>query len=148
MKRFKTFILTVIIMSLFGTSVINAYEAEKPFILSYEKIDSDGDGENDSIAIVYDDAYTAAESIVIPDTIEGLPVTKLSEYVFVNSKLESIKLPNSLEKIEIGAFMFCENLQNIEIPENVKYIGDSALNSCTALESIKILNSECEIYDS
>ena len=44
--------------------------------------------------------------------------------------------------------MLCENLKNIELPESVKYICENAFNSCTAVESIRILNPECEIYDS
>ena len=148
MKRFKTFILTAMIMCLMGTSIISAYEAEEPINLSYKKIDNDGNGIEDSIAIVYDKAYTSANSIIIPEEIDGLPVTELSEYAFVESGLVSIELPDSLEKIGNGAFMFCGNLKNIEVPESVKYICENAFNSCTAAESIKILNSECEIYDS
>lgn len=148
MKRFKTFILTAMIMCLMGTSIISVYEAEEPINLSYEKVDNDGDGIEDSIAIVYDKAYTSANSIIIPEEIDGLPVTELSEYAFVESGLVSIELPDSLEKIGNGAFMFCGNLKNIEVPESVKYICENAFNSCTAAESIKILNSECEIYDS
>lgn len=148
MKRFKCFILTAMIMCLMGTSIINAYEAENSINLSYKKIDSNGDGIEDTISIEYDEAYTMANNIVIPEEIEGLPVTQLSEYTFVYSELVSIEFPDSLEKIGDGAFMFCGNLKNIEVPENVKYICENAFNSCTAAESIKILNPECEIYDS
>ncbi len=148
MKRFKCFILTAMIMCLMGTSIINAYEAENPINFSYIKVDSNGDGIEDTISIEYDEAYTMANNIVIPEEIEGLPVTQLSEYTFVYSELVSIELPDSLEKIGDGAFMFCSNLKNIEVPENVKYICENAFNSCTAAESIKILNPECEIYDS
>ena len=78
----------------------------------------------------------------------GLPVTEILPYVFFESQITSIKLPDSLETIGEYAFMFCENLKNIEIPESVKYICENAFNSCTAAESITILNPECEIYDS
>ena len=97
---------------------------------------------------MYDKTYVTAESVIIPDRIDGLPVTEISPYAFSESQITSIKLPGSLEKIEEAAFMLCENLKNIEIPESVKYICENAFNSCTAAESITILNPECKIYDS
>ena len=148
MKKLKAFILTAMITLMFGTSVINAYETYIPVSISYEKIDSNGDGVEDSITILYDKTYATAESVIIPDRIDGLPVTEISPYAFSESQITSIKLPGSLEKIEEAAFMLCENLKNIEIPESVKYICENAFNSCTAAESITILNPECEIYDS
>lgn len=148
MKKLKAFILTAMITLMFGTSVINAYETYIPVSIRYEKTDSNGDGVEDSITILYDKTYVTAESVIIPDKIDGLPVTEILPYVFFESQITSIKLPDSLETIGECAFMFCENLKNIEIPESVKYICENAFNSCTAAESITILNPECEIYDS
>ena len=148
MKKLKAFILTAMITFMFGTSAINAYETYIPVSISYEKTDSNGDGVEDSITILYDKTYATAESVIIPDKIDGLPVTEISPYAFSESQITSIKLPGSLEKIEEAAFMLCENLKNIELPESVKYICENAFNSCTAVESIRILNPECEIYDS
>ena len=148
MKKLKAFILTAMITFMFGTSVINAYETYIPVSISYEKTDSNGDGVEDSITILYDKTYVTAESVIIPDKIDGMPVTEILPYVFFESQITSIKLPGSLEKIEEAAFMLCENLKNIELPESVKYICENAFNSCTAVESIRILNPECEIYDS
>ena len=148
MKKLKTFILTALITLMFGTSVINAYETYIPVSISYEKIDSNGDGVEDSITILYDKTYVTAESVIIPDKIDDMPVTEILPYVFFESQITSIKLPDSLETIGECAFMFCENLKNVEIPESVKYICENAFNSCTAAESITILNPECEIYDS
>ena len=148
MKKLKAFILTAMITFMFGTSVINAYETYIPVSIRYEKTDSNGDGVEDSITILYDKTYATAESVIIPDRIDGLPVTEISPYAFSESQITSIKLPGSLEKIEEAAFMLCENLKNIELPESVKYICENAFNSCTAAESITILNPECEIYDS
>ena len=148
MKKLKAFILTAMITLMFGTSVINAYETYIPVSIRYEKTDSNGDGVEDSITILYDKTYVTAESVIIPDRIDGLPVTEILPYAFSESQITSIKLPGSLEKIEEAAFMLCENLKNIEIPESVKYICENAFNSCTAAESITILNPECEIYDS
>ena len=148
MKKLKAFILTAMITFMFGTSVINAYETYIPVSIRYEKTDSNGDGVEDSITILYDKTYVTAESVIIPDKIDGMPVTEILPYVFFESQITSIKLPDSLETIGECAFMFCENLKNIEIPESVKYICENAFNSCTAAESITILNPECEIYDS
>ena len=66
MKKLKAFILTAMITLMFGTSVINAYETYIPVSISYEKIDSNGDGVEDSITILYDKTYVTAESVIIP----------------------------------------------------------------------------------
>lgn len=76
MKKLKAFILTAMITFMFGTSVINAYETYIPVSIRYEKTDSNGDGVEDSITILYDKTYVTAESVIIPDKIDGLPVTQ------------------------------------------------------------------------
>lgn len=52
--------------------------------------------------------------------------------------LESIKIPNTVTKINEGAFYLCTNLLNIIIPQGVVYIGDSAFSHCSSLTTINI----------
>ncbi len=54
------------------------------------------------------------------------------------SSLESIELPDSLEKIEYYAFSDCTNLKYIKIPENITEIGYRAFQNCTNLTKINI----------
>lgn len=59
----------------------------------------------------------------------------------------SIELPSSIISIKDDAFQSC-GLTSIEIPSSVISIGDNAFDDCSELSTIKILNSECDIWDS
>ena len=75
------------------------------------------------------------DEIVIPDVIEGAAVTEIQEGGFKESKVSSIILPKSLEKINSFAFYGCQNLRKIAIPKYVREIGKSAFAG-THLEKI------------
>ncbi len=86
--------------------------------------------------------YRSSEKdLVIPQKIEGLPVTKIGTGAFSeNESLESIKLPNGLLHIGNAAFSGCSSLTFIELPDSVISISWYAFYNCTSLEHIKIPN--------
>jgi len=53
----------------------------------------------------------------------------------------SFTIPNSVTRIEHGAFQSCTNLTSITIPNSVTYISSTAFSGCTNLTSITIPNS-------
>ena len=62
------------------------------------------------------------KKIIIPETIQGLPVTLIGSSTFKkNEKLEYIKLPASLESLSAKAFQHCSSLTYIDIDENNPY---------------------------
>lgn len=76
------------------------------------------------------------ETIVIPSTYNGLPVTKILPNSFTcngetNSTLKSITIPDSIVEIGASAFSSCENLEEINIPASVTVIGSQAFASNT-----------------
>ena len=80
--------------------------------------------------------------IVIPDTIEGYPVTAIGDEAFWNCYMvKSIEIPNSVKTIGRNAFSFCYELESIIIPDGVSAIDDFAFNSCEKLENISIPSS-------
>ena len=89
------------------------------------------------------DCKTLAEGeLVIPNEIEGLPVTSIGELAFRNCiGLSSITIPDSVTSIEWGAFGSCSSLTSISIPEGVTSIGDGAFVECSSLSSIAIPES-------
>ena len=83
---------------------------------------------------------------IIPNTIEGYPVTSIGDETFYNCRnLTSITIPNSVTSIGVEAFASCTSLTSITIPESVTNIGFSAFSGCTSLESITIPNSVTSI---
>lgn len=66
--------------------------------------------------------------VIIPNYVEGYPVTKIaSRALFLVSNYTNITLPETLVTIEKEAILSCENIKEITIPRNVKNIGEHAL---------------------
>jgi len=80
-----------------------------------------------------------ADEIVVPDTIENLPVKVIGHDAFYNNKnLNVVKLPQCITEIRFSAFANCENLTYINIPNGVERFGFSAFYECKKLETIVI----------
>ena len=52
-------------------------------------------------------------------------------------RLESIVIPDSVEKMGNGVFRGCTNLKSVVVGASIKVIPNSAFNGCTALEEVK-----------
>jgi len=98
--------------------------------------------------------------VVIPDTIEGKPVTAIGgfafsdteghiselslpdtvtvidAFAFSDSKIEAIHLPDSLKEIGQGAFARARCLRSITIPGSVKTFGYGVFEGCSNLEKV------------
>ena len=70
---------------------------------------------------------SAQGNIVIPDTIEGYPVTKIGNSAFIRcEKITGITIPDSVKSIGSSAFYNCTKLVNIDIPDGITSIGADA----------------------
>lgn len=66
------------------------------------------------------------KNVVIPDTYDGLPVTRIGEKAFRNlSTMESIVIPSTVAYIGSSAFYACSNLKSMTIP----FVGESQESS-------------------
>lgn len=68
------------------------------------------------------------ERVIIPKTINGMPVISIGELAFAESKFSEIILPDSLIAIMDHAFDECENLTHIDLPNGLMYIGEMAFS--------------------
>lgn len=96
--------------------------------------------------------YTGAGgAVTIPDTINGLPVTRIGQEAFNScTNLIKVTIPDSVTSIEDGskdlfvlwgAFSFCRNLTSVTIGTRVTNIGVAAFFLCTSVTTITIPNS-------
>ena len=87
--------------------------------------------------------------VTIPSTINGLPVTSIGGFVFWQSSLSGITIPDSVTSIWGWAFYSCNNLTRVTIPSSITYIGTSAFSSCASLTAITVdaLNSAYSSVD-
>jgi hypothetical protein len=81
-------------------------------------------------------------AVIIPDAINGLPVTLIGNGAFLYcSELTSIAIPNSVISIGNQAFESCTSLTSLTIPNSVTNIGTWAFGECVSLTSVSIGNS-------
>ncbi|WP_412290195.1 leucine-rich repeat domain-containing protein, partial [Ruminococcus callidus] len=91
------------------TAAISDVTATDAVLLKYNKHDT----------YVEITGFRADETdIVLPDTIDGLPVTTIQEGAFFSSQLTSIYIPESVTQIGGIAFQACADLQRIEVDEH------------------------------
>lgn len=55
-----------------------------------------------------------------------------------NMRGDSYIIPNSVKRIESGAFYYCTNLKSVTLPDGLESIGDCAFLECTGLESLTL----------
>ncbi|MBR2017012.1 MAG: leucine-rich repeat domain-containing protein, partial [Prevotella sp.] len=100
------------------------------------------------------DGHNAEGDIVVPEyvTIKGRQyrVTKIGTFAFKkrkkidskaeNTNLKSIRLPNSITRIGVGAFEYCTALTHVVMSNNLRHINVSAFSCCTSLVEITLPN--------
>ena len=153
MKKAKLLLtITIIAFSVMLCGTLNAFaltEGDWKFQLL--------DNEAEITNYLGDDA-----DVVIPETLYGMPVTKVTGgdhylrhaksiifpktvkviedvagyYRNENTVLENVILPEGVEEIGNSAFVNCKNLKSIKIPSTVKKIDDMAFYDCTSLASV------------
>lgn len=113
----------------------NVYYQEK-YVLTYERhktIEGD-DFQVKKIGANVFSNNTKITSVKLPES-----VTHINSQAFMGcTRLRTITLPEHLERIENSAFYNCRLLQSIEIPNTVTYIGPQAFQQCTSLKSVNI----------
>ena len=79
------------------------------------------------------------EEIIIPDTIDGLPVTVIDWYAFENcNKLRSVTVPDTVTHISRFAFVHCISLETVNMPSALYSIEQYAFYDCPLLQGVKL----------
>jgi hypothetical protein len=100
---------------------------------------------NGEVTITDCDTLATGE-LIIPDTIEGKPVTSIGDEAFFEcTSLTSITIPDRVTSIGGAAFFSCASLTSITIGKGVTSIGYEAFYACTSLTSITIGNGVTSI---
>lgn len=85
------------------------------------------------------------DPLVIPDTIEDLPVTEIGDTAFSNATFAAITLPSTLLRIGDQSFEQAGSLTSIDIPEGVTYIGQDAFHKASSLTTVTLPSTLIEL---
>ena len=90
--------------------------------------------------------YTGTDTVVvIPDKIDGLPVTSIAGYAFNGTNVTSITLPSGMTALDGYALYGASKLTTVKFPSGLTSIGSYAFEFCTSLKSITIPNTVTSI---
>jgi len=127
----KTCFLFLLLMLCLSASPVRAQTQEGDFVYVI-------DGGKAKIT-----AYTgSADTLTVPDTLGGYPVTSISYYAFSEcDSLSHVALPQSLTSIGSSAFHNCSSLVQVDLPDSLVMIGTHAFYGCAKLTQITLPES-------
>lgn len=89
--------------------------------------------------IVITECLSTKSNIIIPDTIQDLPVYKIAKNAFANqTAITSVTMTNNIIEIGERAFFNCSNLQNVNLSNGLLTCGTFAFSNCDSLKTITI----------
>ena len=115
------------------------YEMDNGSVLTYKVF-----GEHCSLT----DAQLSNDikELILPDDINGYPVTEIGKKCFEFNTLRSIKLPSGLISIGNSAFVGAKKLELINIPSSVRVIESQVFFGCERLSKV-VLNEGVKNID-
>lgn len=132
--------------------MLDFYSRNSNGIKLYYKILSEK-GKTGTVKLV---AYTSSSSYSeeiteIPEKVicknKTYDVVEIGKRAFGSSSIRRIKLPQSILKIDDGAFFGCYHLKEINIPLGIIYLGSNLFNGCSELSHIDFNSNKHYIFE-
>lgn len=123
--------------------IIRVMHAAKPgdgyYVEKVNIIDEAGQFvEKDGVVYTSDMKTLVACSINIPDLTIPEGVKEITSYAFENTRIKSVKFPDSLAVLNENAFHKCRELQNVDFGSGLDTIQGFAFHECASLTHIKM----------
>ena len=80
------------------------------------------------------------ETVVVPETIDGMPVVAIAANAFINEKFTTLYLSKNLKTIEDQAFLGCKSLKTLYFCDTPSSMTDNAFKNCFELQKLYMLS--------
>lgn len=87
--------------------------------------------EDDTKTVLSAVAQKVSGHVNVPNTVKTIDNSAF--FVDADSKIKSVTVGNSVEKIDKWGVLRCKRLESIELPKSLKTIGEKAFDECSAL---------------
>lgn len=102
----------------------------------------------DGSEVTITDYVGTSEHVLIPDTIDGLPVTALGHRAFYEKTVTTVVVPDSVTEIGAACFSGDNYLVSLKLPDGLKRLPPASLESCMRLYDFDLPQSLEKIYSS
>ena len=83
--------------------------------------------------------YTGDDGfVVIPETIDGYPVTKIGKSAMAGGTFHTLYLTRNIEAVMNYAFRDCKNLEKVYLTDNISSAVDNIFNGCDSYKTLCI----------
>lgn len=148
-KKITAILLTVIIFISFSGFSFNKKKEEVDIstpeariaqsVLQYPATNEDFRYDIYTYYVIIKECLSTKSNIIIPDTIQDLPVYKIAPNAFSSqTAVTSVTMTNNIIEIGERAFANCTNLQSINISKNLTLCGASVFSDCDNLKTVTI----------
>lgn len=94
------------------------------------------------------DYIGTSEHVLIPDAIDGLPVTALGHRAFYEKTVTTVVVPDSVTEVGAACFSGDNYLVSLKLPDGLKRLPPASLESCMRLYDFDLPQSLEKIYSS
>lgn len=91
----------------------------------------------ESETVTIDSYLGSDDTVVIPEQIDGYPVTAVGSGTFRGSPVRHAVIPHTVDRVEPGCFVDCP-LETVTLFDNIGVISDSAFERCENLRTLYI----------
>jgi len=81
-------------------------------------------------------------NLVAPKAYNNLPILRIGEGCFMDCKIKTLSLPNTIKVIDAYAFNSCENIQELSFPDSCKVLYNAAIFYDNNLTSVNLNSLE------
>ena len=141
----KKTLMSIVLLAIIGTSAVLAQAPTLDKL--YFQLNTGKDEDGGYQVRPADDKTKRTGDIVIPDTYNGKPVTRIYGIATGNPNITSVIIPNSVTLIGANAFYGATGLTSITIPASLTTIDRTAFTGNKNLTSVTFLGSGTKLEE-